>query len=173
VPHYDASSAECLVLTYKEGFLSAIAHDLAIRVESFDLDIDEGTVAVRARFDAASLRVVSAQKDGAPQPDALSDGDKQKIEHSIAVDVLHVREHATIVFTSSAVVPEGDGYRIAGALTLHGKTRPIELAVRTEGARRVAEVRLHQPDFGIKPFSAMLGALKVKPDVTVRCSVPR
>jgi len=36
----------------------------------------------------------------------------------------------------------------------------------------VAEVPIHQPDFGIKPYSAMLGALKVKPDLVVRCSVP-
>ncbi len=173
MPHYDASSAECLVLTYKEGLLSAIAHDLAIRVTSFDLDIDEGTLAVRARFDAASLRVVSAMKDGAPRADTLGDADKQKIEHSIAVDVLHVAEHPTILFASSSVVAEGDGYRITGELTLHGRTRPLAFLARAEGARLVAEVRLHQPDFGIKPYSAMLGTLKIKPDVTVRCSVPR
>jgi hypothetical protein len=37
----------------------------------------------------------------------------------------------------------------------------------------VAEIKLHQPDFGIKPFTAALGALKVKPDVVVRVSVPK
>ena len=37
----------------------------------------------------------------------------------------------------------------------------------------VAELKLHQPDFGIKPYSAALGALKVKPDILVRVSVPR
>ena len=37
----------------------------------------------------------------------------------------------------------------------------------------VTVVRLHQPDFGIKPYSALLGTLKIKPEVTVRCSVPR
>jgi hypothetical protein len=37
----------------------------------------------------------------------------------------------------------------------------------------VAEVKIHQPDFGIKPYTAALGALKVKPDVLVRVSVPR
>ena len=36
----------------------------------------------------------------------------------------------------------------------------------------VAEVSLHQPDFGIKPYSAMLGTLRVKPDVTVVVSLP-
>ena len=35
MPHYDATTAECLVLTYKEGLLSAVAHDLEIRVARF------------------------------------------------------------------------------------------------------------------------------------------
>jgi hypothetical protein len=33
-------------------------------------------------------------------------------------------------------------------------------------------VALHQPDFGIRPYRAMLGALKVKAGVVVRASIP-
>jgi len=33
----DASSAECLVLTEEEGLLSAVAHDLKMRVTQFEL----------------------------------------------------------------------------------------------------------------------------------------
>jgi hypothetical protein len=71
------------------------------------------------------------------------------------------------------VLPEGDGFRISGELTLHGNTRPITFVARREGTRMMAEVRLHQPEFGVKPYTALLGALKVKPDVIVRCSVPQ
>lgn len=173
MPHFDASSAECLVFTYKDGLLSAVAHDLEIRVERFDVDIDDATLAVRARFDAGSLKVAGALRDGALAPDALSESDRQKIERTIADEVLHVREYPEIVFASSAVTPEGEGHRIAGTLTLHGKARPIAFVAQPEGDRMVAVVRLHQPDFGIKPYSALLGTLKIKPDVTVRCSVPR
>ncbi len=35
-----------------------------------------------------------------------------------------------------------------------------------------AEVRLQQPDFGIRPYRAMLGTLRVQPDVLIRMSVP-
>ena len=65
VPHFDASTAECLVLTYKEGILAAVAHDLEIRVERFDLDIDDATLAVRAGFDAGSLKVIRTIFNGA------------------------------------------------------------------------------------------------------------
>jgi hypothetical protein len=165
--HFDASSAECLVFTYKDGLLASMAHDLEIRVERFDLDIDEAPLAVRARFDAASLKVIGAR------PHTLGESDKPKIEQTIADEVLHVREHPAIIFSSSTVTPEGDGFRIAGELTLHGRTRPVAFVATLDGDRMVATVELHQPDFGIRPYSAMLGALKVKPDVTVRASVPR
>jgi polyisoprenoid-binding protein YceI len=167
MPHFDASSGECLVFTYKDGLLASIAHDLQIRVERFDLDIEQAPLAVRARFDAASLKVIRAE------PDTLGESDKHKIEQTIADDVLHVCEHPTIVFASSTVTPEGDGFRIAGEITLHGQTRKLTFLAAPEGDRMVATVPIHQPDFGIKPYSAMLGTLKIKPDVTVRASVPR
>jgi polyisoprenoid-binding protein YceI len=173
VPHFDASSAECLVLTYKEGLLSAVAHDLEIRVTGFEVDVDADPLAVRATFDAASLRVVGAIHNGAVQPGTLGDGDKQKIEHNIVADVLHAAEHPVIRFASTAITKEGDGYRVTGTLTLHGRARPVSFEARPKGERMVAELQLHQPDFGIKPYSAMLGALKIKSDVTVRCAVPR
>jgi hypothetical protein len=173
VPRFDATSAECLVLTYKEGLLSAIAHDLEIRVTRFEVDVGEDPLSVQATFDASSLRVVGAVHDGAVQPGTLGDSDREKIEHNIVADVLHAGEHPSIQFASTAISPEGDGYRIAGTLTLHGRARPVSFQARPHGDRMVAEVRLHQPDFGIKPYSALLGALKIKSDVTVRCTLPR
>jgi hypothetical protein len=56
---------------------------------------------------------------------------------------------------------------------MYGKSRNIQTSVRSDGDRWVAEVKIHQPDFGIKPYTAALGALKVKPDVVVRVSVPQ
>ena len=172
MPHFDATSAECLVLTFKEGLLSAIAHDLQIRVTRFSIDVDDATRAITARFEAGSLEVQGATHDGAVREGALSDSDKRKIEQTIRDEVLGVREHPEIRFTSTEVTPEGDGFRVRGELSLHGRTNAIAFPVRKQGDRLVAQVTLHQPDFAIKPYSAMLGALKVKADVTVRCSVP-
>jgi hypothetical protein len=171
--HLDASSAECIVSTFKEGVLSALAHDLRIRVERFEVEVDDATLAVKASFDASSLRVVGAVRAGAVDPSALSDADRAKIERSIADDVLHPRDHALISFVSSSVEKVGDGVRVDGALTLHGTTKHVSTDARAVGDELVAELRVHQPDFGVRPFSAMLGTLKIKPDVVVRFSVPR
>lgn len=171
--HFDSNSASCLVFTYKEGLLSKIAHDLQIRVEHFDVDVDEATHAVHARFDPGSLKVLGAVKDGKIDPGELSDGDKEKIRHNITDDVLHTKEHPQITFHSTSVTREGEGYRIEGELMLHGKARPIVATAKAEGDKFATEVWLNQPDFKIKPFTAMLGALKVKPEVRVRIEVPR
>jgi energy-converting hydrogenase A subunit M len=173
VPHFDAATAECTVLTYKEGLLSAVAHDLEIAVTRFDVDVEDGGKALSARFDASSLRVLHAMADGKPREGALSDADKRKIENSIVADVLDAGKHPEIRFVAADVTPEGEGFRVRGELTLHGRTRAIAFVARRLGDRLVAEVQLHQPDFGIRPYSAMLGTLKVKPDVTVRCTLPR
>lgn len=168
MPRFDPTNAECLVFTFKEGLLSAIAHDLKIRVASFSVEHDEAAGRVVARFDARSLRVVTAMKDGAESPGALSDGNKAEIERTIRKEVLDDARHPEIVFTSSAIVAAGGAHRVEGTLALHGRTRAIVITVENEGARKVATARIHQPDFGIKPYSAMLGTLKIKPDVEIR-----
>ena len=96
----------------------------------------------------------------------------RQVADNIASDVLEPRRHPEVRFESSRVVEEGAGFRVTGTLFQHGRRKELTVPVRREGALWVAEVALHQPDFGIKPFSAMLGALKVKPGVTVRLSVP-
>jgi polyisoprenoid-binding protein YceI len=173
VPCFDAQAAECLVFTHKEGLLSAIAHDLRIAVTRFTIDVDEDQRSIKARFDAASLRVLSAMRDGQPAPELLSEADHRKIEQNIQKDVLDAAKYPEVVFASTEVRPVEDGFAIVGQLTLHGRTRELRFTTQATGDRQVAEIRLHQPDYGIKPYSAMLGTLRVQADVTVRVSLPR
>lgn len=166
----DASAAECLVFTYREGLLSPVAHDLMLRVTRFELAWDGATLT--AQFDAGSLRVVQAMKRGKPSPGSLDREDEAEIEEEIASEVLHTRRHPKIGFRSTEVARHGDGFRVEGELTLHGVTHPVSAHVTRRGDRFVTEVRLDQRDYGIRPYAAMLGTLKVKPEVRVRLSVP-
>jgi hypothetical protein len=170
---HDASTAECLVFTFKEGLLSAIAHDLKIQVARFTVTIDDTSKAITAELDARSLRVLGAVKDGRDDAHALSEGDKTKIAGQIVSDVLHAKEYPSVRFASTAVnVRDDGGYDITGNLTLHGVTKLVSTRTRLENGRQVAEFVIHQPDYGIKPFKAMMGTLKVQADVRVRCSIP-
>ncbi len=170
-------SATCHVFTEKEGLLSKVAHDLRIRVDRFDLKIEgEGAPAERsvvATFDPTSLVVETCLASGRDNPGALSGSDFRKIEDTIRKDVLDTRRFSKIEFRSTRVEEEGDALRVVGDLTLHGRTREIRARVRDAGDTWEAEVVVHQPDFGIEPYKAMLGTLKIKPDVRVKLRVPK
>jgi len=172
VAEYGPETGECLVFTYKEGLLSRVAHDLKLRFERFKVTVDDETRAIDACFDCNSLRVVSAMKGGEPDGQALSAADKKKIEDAARKDVLKSKRYPRATFVAEDVTEDGDGFVIRGELTLVGRTVGVLVHVAREGGRLVASARLNQPDFGIKPFSAMLGALKIQPGVDVRVSLP-
>jgi polyisoprenoid-binding protein YceI len=138
---------ELFVHTFKDGLLSPLAHDLVIRVTKLDID---GRVAT---IDASSLRVESA---GGPLPKTFY----AEIEKNIRNDVLSSSRHPVIRFEATDV---GET-EVSGKLTLNGVTRDIRLARRGDSL----DYELDQRDFGIKPYSAAFGTLKVKPHVRVQ-----
>lgn len=172
MPRFAPPEASCRIFTFKEGLLSPIAHDLEIDVERFELVWDEAGSCIEARFDAASLRVLHAVKAGVPDRSALSERDRRTIEGHIRDDVLEAKTHPEIRFRSSEIVLDEDGARVRGDLALHGHIRGVEARARKQNGRWIAETRLHQPDFGIAPYTAMMGTLRVRPEVRVRIEAP-
>lgn len=172
MPSYDARTADCFVFTFKEGLLSPVAHDLRLQVTRFTLEVDAANSSVLASFDTSSLRVDMPMKDGAENPSALSAADKDKIAGQIREDVLHSAQHPRAEFRSRALAARADGgFDIQGELTLHGVTRPLVAQTRSVAGRQQLELTLHQPDFQITPYRAMLGTLKIRADVVVRLTV--
>lgn len=166
---YDQSVAECFVFTFKDGLLSPVAHDLRLVVTRYHVDVDEAQASLVAVFDTASLRVDTPMKDGAENPNALSSADKTKIAAQIREDVLHSARFPEASFRSRSVSLRADGgYDVSGELTLHGVTQPLVFRTQRLGDKQQADITLHQPDFGITPYRAMLGTLKIQPDVRVR-----
>jgi polyisoprenoid-binding protein YceI len=159
---FDAASADCVVLAFREGLLAAVGHDVTLRVSDFTVDVGADDT-IEARFAAASLRVTSPS----------SPADARDIERRAARDVLDAARFPSVVFRSSQVSRSGGTAQVAGTLTLHGVTRSIAFAAVDDGARWHAEVPLDQRQFGIRPYVALLGALRVRPEVIVRLSVPR
>lgn len=173
MPKFAASDSDCFVYTYREGALSVVGHDLKLRVGDFTIDGTEEPPAIRAEVRADSLRVVGAVKDGGVSEGELSLQEKREIEAHINKDVLETGKYPTISFRSTSIEKEGDSrYQVAGQLYLHGVKREIGFMVQLQSGRAVARGWIHQPDFGIKPFRAFLGMLRVKPDVLVEVTVP-
>jgi hypothetical protein len=162
MPRYDSSTAKVLVFTFKEGLLSAMAHDLKLELTKFSIDVTGGTIT--GDFETASLRVVTPMKDGEEHAGLLPTKLYAEIEKNTATDVLHVSRFPNAKFVSTAITETS----VTGTLTLCGQSRTVT------GARSgtTAEFTLDQRDFGVKPYSAMLGTLKVKPEVKVRITLP-
>lgn len=155
---YDAAQIEVLVFTFKEGVLSTLAHDLKLKVTGCTIDLEQ--TAVSATFDASSLRVVCARKDARDNPGALPRLVFPEVEKNIVKDVLTAAKFPQIRFQSTRVTDS----EVVGQLTLHGVTREVRCSRNPDGR---VEARLDVRDFGIKPYSAMFGTLKVKPEVVV------
>src|SRR5512146_1480562 len=133
----ERDGGEVRIFTFKEGILSAVAHDLEIACDRFSLTWDDARAKVSGEFDAASLRVLHPVVDGRPSPGALSSRDLAKIERNITHDVLGAHSQSRVRFESSSVTPQGEGFVVVGMLTLAGRANEIRADVRREGARLV------------------------------------
>lgn len=146
------------VRTGRTGAVAKAGHDLRLEVTAWDATLEDGRIELRA--DATSLRVREAT--GGMQ--ALDDGDRANIETTIDDEVL---KREPIVFRSTQVEETPGGLHVDGELTLRGRTAPIAFDVAVADGTLSGAAIVKQTDFGIKPYSALFGALKVADEVRV------
>jgi polyisoprenoid-binding protein YceI len=165
MPHVSPQegTAACRVFTFKEGLLSAVAHDLELVVGRFSISWDEATSLIDARFDASSLEV--------KLPGSLSAADRAQIEATLKEEILQVRRHPEIQFAARRVRREPGGYRVEGALELRGARQSLSTFIRERDHRLECEVEIDQRQFGITPYRAAWGTLRVKPKIRVVVTV--
>jgi polyisoprenoid-binding protein YceI len=161
--------ASVTIFTFKEGLLSKMAHDLRIAVRRFE--IAWAADGIRASFDPTSLEVLATMRDGRDAPGLLSDRDLRTIEDTIRKDVLETRRFRSIGFQGTEE-RSGDKRSVRGTLTLHATDRPIRIDLEPHAERWLGSVELDQRDFGITPYRAMLGTLRIQPRVIVQLSLP-
>lgn len=169
----DTPGLECSIFTFKEGVLSRVGHDLRLRAGRWEVTLGDGGATLTARFETASVKVAAAIRDGRDAPGLLSSGDVRQIEHAIADDVLEARRFPTVTYEAKVTRAGDDRATLDGTLTVKGVRRPLVVEARLAGDAWTATVTLHQPDFGITPYRALLGALKIRPDLRVEVRVPR
>lgn len=162
------------VWTYKDGLLAKMAHDLCIRATRLraDVTLEARRFTVDVAVPVRGLRVQGQVKDGRVM--TLGEKDHQKIEDNLAgKDVLDANRYPDVRFAGEGLVPEsGAGpLRVEGRLTIHGNAQPLTLDCELREVRDrwvvVGEARLRQTAFGVTPYSALFGALKVQDEVRV------
>lgn len=172
MPVYDANSAQCFVYTFKEGLLSRFGHDLKLRFARFRLERPESDAGdISAEFFLDSLEVLSARREGRDDPTALSARDKADIAKRMK-GVLQPDRYPTASFQGRAQATGPDTWSIDGALQWRGREQRLVLHARKTQNAIGVEGRFDQRLFGIEPYRAPLGALKLQAEVEVEVVVP-
>jgi polyisoprenoid-binding protein YceI len=154
------------VRTARTGAAAKAGHDLLIHVTAWDATLevaeDPAQTSIVLDADATSLRV----REGTGGMQSLGDDDKANIQQTIDDDVL---KRKGIGFRSTEVRAGADGnwLRVQGELTLAGKAHPITFDLAVEDGKLTGSAVVKQSEWGIKPYSALFGALKVADEVEV------
>jgi hypothetical protein len=149
------------VHTRKSGAAAKAGHNLRIEVTTWNatLDLDEpGSLTLSA--DSRSLRVIEGT--GGVMP--LGDDEKAAIPQTIDEEIL---EGKPIKFRSTHVARSGSSVDVEGELELDGARAPVSFGLTVDDGHLTGSAKLKQTDFGIKPYSALFGTLKVADEVEV------
>ncbi len=172
-----ASESSFWVFAGKAGLFSMLAHDHEIGVKSFSgrVVIPEAGAAggsLEMEIDATSLAVLDKKP---------SEEDKKKIYDSMHKEVLESAKHQKITFKSASVSDVkqtgNDAYSFVlnGDLTLRGVTKriavPVAATITPQQLRATGKYTLKQTDYGITPYSAAGGTIKVKNEVVVNFNI--
>ena len=165
----DGRASRFSVRANATGILSAMGHNptLGIRELSGEMDFDP------EQLNAGGLRLAIKSKSLTVEDD-ITTKDRREIERIMHEEVLETEKFAEILYEASviSVTKVGDALysaSISGNLTLHGVTRPENIAARVAliGAmlRASGDFSLSQSRYEIKPVSFAGGALKLKDEL--------
>jgi polyisoprenoid-binding protein YceI len=183
---YDISSSESLltVLVFRSGALAKAGHNHVLASHTLTGTIYVPADVARSTFevhlpvaeltvDEAALRAKEDRADFPPDiPDSAKDGTRRNMLSGALLDGEHYPE---IVLRSERLEPPAGASAVWLAhvqITVRDKARSFTVPVHYEqnaGELVVSgEFPLKQSDFGLTPFSALLGALQVLDDMKVK-----
>lgn len=159
--------------TFRDGLVAQAGHDLTIEAVRWSgelvvaRDLTPSSLSVKVDLGALEVRAGT----GGIKP--LTERDKREIAVS-ARKVLSVDRYPEATFTANSFEPgpDGTGGIIVGTLTLAGRSQPQRLQVSQAGPGQYrATTTIRHTSFGIKPYSAFLGSLKVADAVEFEAEV--
>ncbi|HEV8124303.1 MAG TPA: YceI family protein [Gemmatimonadales bacterium] len=139
------------VYTGKSGLFSFVGHKHQIRARQFS-----GTIVYFPGDPSRSRLAITVATRGLEVLTPPDTEEIRKVTESMRGEVMHVDSFPEITFISKQVTPIRGGFRVNGALTMHGQTRfvPVDFMVesRVDTLRARATFEVKQTDFGIRPF---------------------
>jgi len=157
-----------LLKTGRTGLGRRAGHDLTIEPTRWQADVavntaDPGQSSVTLTIEVDSVEV----REGAGGLKPLTDADRADIKTTICEKILLTAAHPVITFGSSQVTGTPEAFQISGDLTIMGQGRPVTVHGRIDGGRLRGHATVSQSRWGIKPYSAFAGALRLADDIQV------
>ena len=165
----DASDGELLIRTGVKGRAARMGHRLTIVMTRWQATVSwAGAEPVAAELAVETDSFDVLRGEGGVK--GLS-GPEKTLVRSNALKSLDAGRFPEIRFTAETIDKTDDGYRLTGKLAIRGKSREHVIDLRTEDLgdswRMSAESSVRQSDYGVKPYSLLMGSVQVADDVTV------
>jgi polyisoprenoid-binding protein YceI len=177
--HIDRSRSELIVWTYRDGVAARLAHDHVVRAVELSGTVEYDPATPESASVTVEVQTASLQVDEPAMRRKLGLGaelpasDRADVEKAMrSAGQLDVAHFPSIRFVSSRITRQGGGQHVvSGTLTLRGISRDVTFPVQVEleGGifRGRAALTLKQSSFGYQPYSAFLGAIKNRDEVTL------
>ena len=165
-----AADGELQVLTGVGGPAAKMGHRLTIAMADWEAEVTwRGSKPVAANLvvDVDSLQVLKGEGGVTPLT-----GPEKVVVRSNALKAMDAKKYPKISFTTEDIAKTDAGYRMTGTVEIHGKSRPqvVDLGVDDHGGTWVmsAQVPVVQTQFGVKPYSLLMGTMKINDEVTIK-----
>ncbi|WIM89029.1 YceI family protein [Candidatus Mycobacterium wuenschmannii] len=171
----DGSDGDLLIRTGVAGPAAAVGHRLTLAMRHWRATTrwaDDEPVGAELTVEVGSLEVIRGEGGVTP----LS-GPERILARSNALRSLDAKRHPRITFEANVIDKTDVGYRLTGTLTIHDTSHEqvVDLRIDDQGANwwLSSETTVRQSEFGIKPYSQLLGSLRVADDVVVAFAAKR
>lgn len=171
----DASDGELVLRTGVVGRAARLGHRLTIAMTRWQALVNwSGTDPVAGELVAEVDSFEVMRGEGGVK--GLSEPEKALVRAN-ALKTLNASRFPHIRFTTEATAQTGNGYRLTGKLHIRGKSREHVIDLHTEdlGAawRISADTTVRQSNYGVKPYSLLMGSIRVADEVSVAFTAVR
>lgn len=171
----DASDGELVLRTGVVGRAARLGHRLTIAMTRWQALVNwSGTDPVAGELVAEVDSFEVMRGEGGVK--GLSEPEKALVRAN-ALKTLNASRFPHIRFTTEAIAQTGNGYRLTGKLHIRGKSREHVIDLHTEdlGAawRISADTTVRQSNYGVKPYSLLMGSIRVADEVSVAFTAVR
>jgi polyisoprenoid-binding protein YceI len=169
------ADGELLLHTGVAGRAARMGHRLTIAMTRWRATVrwaDSRPISAELVVETNSLEVLRG--DGGVK--GLSGAEKALVR-SNALKSLSAHKFPLVRYIADAIEEADDGYRLTGELQIRGRSRHHEIDLHAEDVgdswRMSVDSTIRQSDYGIKPYSLLMGSVQVADEVSLTFSAVR